>query len=141
MVWIWLSILILTLVIEIISFEIDCVWFSIGSLVALVMSLFDGCPIWAQIVAFLVVSVALLCSLGIICRKLLKNTKTKTNLDTVIGTVHTLLKPIEPESPGEIKVNDVTWRAVTKDGSSLAANEKVKVVSVEGNKFIVEKEN
>ncbi len=140
MVWVWTGILILTVVIEIVSFELDCVWFSIGSLIALILALCN-CSITAQIIVFLVVSIALLCSLGIICRKLLKNTKSKTNLDSVIGTTHTLIKSIEPENAGELKVNDVTWRAVTKDGSAVAANEKVKIVSVEGNKFIVEKEN
>lgn len=140
MVWVWTGILILTIIIELVSFELDCVWFSIGSLIALILAL-CGCSITAQIIVFLIVSVALLCSVGIVCRKLLKNTKGKTNLDSVIGTTHTLLKPIETEVAGEIKVNDVTWRAVTKDGSPIAANEKVKVVSVEGNKFIVEKEN
>lgn len=139
MVWIWAAIFVVTILIEVFSFELDCVWFTIGSLIAFILSL-CGVSITIQIVVFLVVSIALLLSVGIVCRKLLKNTKSKTNLETVIGTTHTLLKEISDENAGEVKVNDIVWRAVTRNGESIAANEKVRIVSVEGNKFIVEKE-
>ena len=140
MVWVWAAIFLVTILIEVFSMELDCVWFSIGSLIAFILALCHV-SITAQIIVFLVVSIALLLSVGIICKKLLKNTKSKTNLDMVIGTTHTLIKGIEPEVAGEVKVNDVVWRAVSKDGESIAKNEKVKIVSVEGNKFIVEKES
>ncbi len=139
MVWIWAAIFLVTILIEVFSMELDCVWFSIGSLVAFILALCKV-DITIQIIVFLVVSVALLLSVGIVCKKLLKNTKGKTNLDMVIGTSHTLIKAIEPENAGEVKVNDIVWRAVSKDGESIAKDEKVKIVSVEGNKFIVEKE-
>lgn len=139
MVWVWAAIFLATILIEVFSLELDCVWFSVGSLVAFILALCKV-SITVQIVVFLIVSVALLLSVGIVCKKLLKNTKSKTNLDMVIGSSHTLLKAIEPESAGEIKVNDIVWRAVSKNGEAIAKNEKVKIVSVDGNKFIVEKD-
>ncbi len=139
MVWVWVAIFLVTILIEVFSLELDCVWFSVGSLVAFILALCKV-NITIQIVVFLIVSVVLLLSVGIICKKLLKNTKSKTNLDILIGTSHTLLKAIEAEHAGEIRVNDVVWRAVSKNGEAIAENEKVKIVSVEGNKFIVEKE-
>lgn len=139
MIWVWAAIFLVTILIEVFSLELDCVWFSVGSLVAFILAL---CHVnWiVQLVVFLVVSIVLLLSVGLVCKKLLKNTKSKTNLDVLIGTSHTLLKAIEPESAGEVKVNDIVWRAVSKNGEAIAKNEKVKIVSVEGNKFIVEKE-
>lgn len=139
MIWIWAAIFLVTIIIEVFSLELDCVWFSIGSLVAFILAL-CGVNMTIQIIVFLVVSIVLLCSVGIVCKKLLKNTKTKTNLDSLIGKAFPLLKDITENEAGEIKVNDVVWRAVSKNGETIAKDEKVKIVSVDGNKFIVEKE-
>ncbi len=139
MVWVWAVLFIVTLVVEIVSVELVSIWFAFGSLIAFILALCKVGVTW-QIVVFLVVSVVLLASLRWVCIKFLKNSKEKTNLDSLIGKSYKLLKDIEDEVPGEIKVNDVVWRAVTKNGENVKAGEKVKIIEVKGNKFIVEKE-
>lgn len=138
MVWIWAAVFIVTLVIEIVTVELASIWFTFGSLVSFILAL-CGVGETIQIVVFLVVSSLLLICLRSIFMKFLKNNKETTNLDSVIGTVHTLQSDIGEENAGEIKLNGVVWRAVSKDNEKISAGEKVEIVEVQGNKFLVKK--
>lgn len=135
MVWIWAVAFVVTLLVEIFTVELVSLWFSVGALVAFILAL-CGVSTTIQIVVFVVVSIVLTVSLRWVFMKLLKNTKGKTNLDTVIGSVHTLLKPVTEEEPGEIKVNGVIWGAVS-NGESIEQGKKVSILAVSGNRFIV----
>lgn len=135
MVWIWAVAFVLTLLIEIFTVELVSLWFSVGALVAFILAL-CGVNTTIQIVVFIVVSIVLTISLRWVFMKLLKNTKGKTNLDTVIGSVHTLIKPITDEEAGEIKVNGVIWSAIS-NGESIEQGKKVSILAVSGNRFIV----
>lgn len=138
MVWVWAVVTIATLVAEIVSVELVCVWFSFGGLVAFIMALCRAGET-AQIIVFIVVAALSFICLRPICKKLLKNSEEKTNVDSVVGTVHSLVSGITEDKAGEIKINGVSWRVVSKDNQSINAGEKVKIVEVQGNKFIVEK--
>ena len=138
MVWIWAAVFIVTLVIEIVTVELASIWFTFGSLVSFILAL-CGVGETIQIVVFLVVSSLLLICLRSIFMKFLKNNKETTNLDSIIGTVHTLQSDIGEENAGEIKLNGVVWRAVSKDNEKISAGEKVEIVEVQGNKFLVKK--
>lgn len=139
MVWVWSSLFIVTLVVEIVTVELVSVWFALGSLIAFILAL-CGVNITVQVIVFLAVSIILLASLRWVCVKFLKNSKEKTNLESVIGQTFSLVKAIADEDPGEIKVNGVVWRVVERDNKSANVGEKVKIVEVQGNKFLVEKE-
>ena len=139
MIWVWSVLFILTLVVEIVTVELVSVWFAVGSLIAFILAL---CKVGTtvQIIVFLAVSIVLLASLRWVCMKALKNSKEKTNLDSLVGKIFKLTKSIEEENPGEIKVNGVIWRVVEKNGELAELGKKVKIVEVQGNKFLVEKE-
>lgn len=139
MIWVWSVLFILTLVVEIVTVELVSVWFAVGSLIAFILAL---CKVGTtvQIIVFLAVSIVLLASLRWVCMKALKNSKEKTNLDSLVGKTFKLTKSIEEENPGEIKVNGVIWRVVEKNGELAELGKKVKIVEVQGNKFLVEKE-
>lgn len=139
MVWLWASLFVVTIIFEIVTVEMISIWFSVGSLVSFILALF-GVSDSIQIIVFLIVSVVLLCAARNVCKKLLKNSKEKTNIDSVIGTTHTLLKSIDADNAGEIKLNDIKWRVVSASGEKIEQGSKVKIVQVSGNKFIVEKE-
>ena len=139
MVWFWAFAFITTLVIEIISVELVSIWFTFGALVAFILALFEV-GITIQIVVFLIVSTVLLASLRAIFIKFLKNSNEKTNIDLIIGKVVTLEKDITENEAGEVKISGVTWRVVSSDNSSIKSGEKVQIVEIQGNKFIVKKE-
>ena len=140
MVWIWAATFLITLVVEIVTVELASIWFAIGSFVSFILALF-GVGKTIQIIVFLVVSVAMFVGFRPICKKLFKDKDEKTNVDSVVGTTHVLESAISGETPGEVKVNGVSWRAVSKSGEDIEKGEKVVIVEVQGNKFIVEKEN
>lgn len=140
MVWLWASVFLVTLVVEIFTVELFSIWFTFGSFVAFFLALCTKLSPTIQILVFLAISLVLLICMRKICMKLLKNTKEKTNIDLVVGTTLILTKAIEEDSAGEVVVNGVVWRAVSKDGTEIAEKTKVKVVEVSGNKFVVEKE-
>ena len=55
MVWIWLSAFIITLVIESITQDLVAVWFSLGSIIALILSAFPAIDWYIEVVVFAVV--------------------------------------------------------------------------------------
>ena len=46
---------------------------------------------------------------------------------------------MDKDNTGEIKINGVSWRVVSKNNEAISAGEDVKIVEVHGNKFVVEK--
>lgn len=142
MVWIWLGVIILATVIEFLTLEMTSIWFAAAAFVALILSLFDNVEWYVQVLVFVVLSAALILFLRKIAKKwLLKRTEGKTNLDIYVGTRTRLLKSITEDAPGEIKINDVVWTAVTADGSAVPEHEFVEITGVKGNKIIVKKQN
>ena len=140
-VWIWLGILVVSALLEFISLQMVSIWFCFSSVVAVIL---DLCfvPIWVQILVFVLLALILLVCLRRFCLKfLLKGDNEKTNVDTLVGSIHSLFEPIEKENSGSIKVNGVVWTAVSQKEEQIKKGEKVKIIKVEGNKLIVKKEN
>ena len=61
-----------------------------------------------------------------------------TNSDRVIGKSGEVIKEISNNEYGEVKVFGNVWTATSKQ--NLSVGDKVKVISIEGVKLIVEKE-
>ena len=138
MVWIWAGVFIATVMLEVTTAELVSIWFALGSFIAFIMAL-CGVGQTAQIIVFIIVAVLTFAFFRPLCMKLLKDKDEKTNVDSMIGTVHKLLKDIDKDNAGEIKINGVSWRVVSKNNEPISANEDVKIVEVHGNKFVVEK--
>ena len=83
-VWIWLGLLVRFIVIGLITASLTTLWFAVGALVAFVMALVE-LPVWAQIVAFFVVSIVLHIFTRPFLTKFLKVGGEKTNVDSLIG--------------------------------------------------------
>ena len=140
MFWIWLAVLVVSVIIEIFTMDLVSVWFGVGAIIPLFLSLIDDFPIVWQIVIFIVSSALLMIFLRKIAQKLLfKNSNSKTNLDSCIGKTYRLLKETDFEKNGEIKVNGIVWTAVSEDGKLILAGELVEIVKVQGNKFVVKR--
>ena len=117
MFWIWLAVLVVSAIIEIFTMDLVSIWFGVGAIIPLFLSLIDDFPIVWQIVIFIASSALLMIFLRKIAQKLLfKNSNSKTNLDSCIGKTYRLLKETDFEKNGEIKVNGIVWTAVSEDG-------------------------
>lgn len=139
LIWIWLGIAIASAVLEFISMQMVSIWFTVGSIVAIILSL-CGVIWWAQLLTFGIVSLVLLLSLRKICLKyLLKNDNATTNVDGLVGTTQKLVEPITKDTAGAVKISGVVWTAVAENDVSIEKGESVKIERVEGNKLVVSK--
>ena len=137
--FIWLGLLLLFLAIEGGTVSLVSIWFAGGALVALIVSLF--CPIfWVQAVVFFAVSCVLLLSLRPITRKYLTPRLTKTNVDSVIGSVGKVTQTIDNiAATGQVKLGAMEWTARSAAGEVIPEGTLVCVERIEGVKVLVNK--
>ena len=140
--WIWLSIIIITIVLEIITTDIVSIWFTFGAVIPLFLSAFDVLnPLW-QTVIFVVVSAVLISALRKVTIKFFfKNNTSKTNLDTLIGEKHRLIEGTTFEKLGKLEIKDITWSVMGDNQQSIKKGQIVEIVRIEGNKLIVKPAN
>ena len=134
---VWFILFALFLVIEIMTVNLVTIWFAAGALVALFVSFFVDF-LTAQIIIFIIVSVVSVIAMKPLLKKFKGFSITPTNSDRVIGKVGDVVKKIEKNNYGEVKIFGNTWTAYSDD--EIDVGEKVKVLSIEGVKLIVEKE-
>ena len=139
-IWIWLGVVCCSAVIEFMSLQMVSIWFVAGGIVALILAIIGGIDLWIQIVVFIVLSMILLLSFRKMALKyLLRNTNTKTNVDSIVGKETRLLEPISLDKVGSVKINGVVWTAIAEnDTISIPAETLVAVVEVRGNKLVVQ---
>lgn len=112
------------------------VWIVIGGLVGLFLSILNV-PFWIQFVSFAVVSILLMMIVRPMATRYLRGNTVATNADRHIGEIGVVIKPIHPDEWGLVKVQGTEWHAVSVDATNIDANEKVKVIAIEGAKLIV----
>ncbi len=139
-VWIWLGVVAVTLLLEFVTMELVSVWFALGAFVALILASF-GVPLEIQWIIFGIVSIISILSLRKVSLKLLqKNESSKvTSKELTVGKTFELLTDITENAPGTIKINGVEWNVVSKTETEIKAGERVEVVDLVGNKYVVKK--
>ena len=140
--WIvWLGVFVVSIIIEATTAELVSIFFTAGSLVALIVSFIPGVSWWIEVILFVVISGASLLALRPLMNKFLKREKRSTNVDELIGKSGLMIKGCDDINYGEIKVNGVIWTAVSDDDKvAIPEGERVTIVGVNGNKLIVKKE-
>ena len=135
---IWLVLVIVFIVVEAACpFHLVSIWFAVGSLVALVVSLLQG-PLWLQITLFLIVSAALLAALWPLTKKYLKPKLTATNVDSVIGSTGSVTAAIDNVAAvGQVKRGAMEWTARSTTGESIPTGTLIRVDRIEGVKVFV----
>lgn len=136
----WLIALAVFLVIEIITMGLTTIWFAGGSLVAFIASLL-GVPVVIQIAIFFVISFVLLFFTRPVVEKHLNNSRTKTNVNSMIGKEGKVTEEIDNfNQKGTIVVNGLEWTARSSDDDIIIPNgSKIIVKDVQGVKAIVGK--
>ena len=135
--FIWFALMVVFLVVEgACPFHLVSVWFAVGALAAVVVSLLNG-AVWLQIIVFLVVSGALLLSLWPLTKKL-RSGATKTNVDALIDSKGYVIADIDNLSAtGQVKLGAMEWTARSTSGDPIKAGTLVKVDRIEGVKAFV----
>ncbi len=138
MLYVWLAITVIAIIVEVATTEMLSIWFAGGGLLAMLATAL-GALLIVQICVFVVVSLILLVIFRKMVLKKLSKNETNLNADSAVGMEFELLTPIEFNSPGSIKVNDVVWNVVSENQTKTIPEKTiVKVVGLKGNKYIVE---
>ena len=134
----WLVIMAVLLIIEAACpIHLVSIWFAAGALVAMIISMLGG-ELWLQIIAFCIVSGALLAGLWPFIRKFLNPHLTKTNVDSVIGSEGIVTADIDNlNAVGQVKLGGMEWTARSTSGDKITAGTRIRVDRIEGVKAFV----
>ena len=134
---VWLILLVVFIAAEAATVQLVSVWFAVGALAAMVVSLLGG-EVWLQVAVFFILSIALLALLWPVAKKRLKPKVVATNADALVGRLCTVTEDIDPTEGGRVKLGDVTWSARSENGDRISAGARVRVLNIQGAKVFVE---
>lgn len=138
MVIIWAVVFVAALIAEIFSEALVSVWFCVGAVVALGVSLIPGMPFWGSIIVFVGVSALSFLIIRPLVKDKLFRLHAKTNVDSMIGRKGLVTKKITTFEKGEVKVDGVLWSAIKKESEGdIEVGKIVEVISIQGNKLFV----
>lgn len=132
----WIILAVLLGVIEAATVSLVSIWGAISAVLCAVLAYFSF-PQKAVSYIFVISTLVLVLLTRPASKKLLKNKKTLTNADRVIGAEGIVTKKIERFAPGEIKVCGQFWTAETENNEEIEAEKSVTVCEIRGVKLIV----
>lgn len=135
----WLVVLFVLVVIEIITMGLTTIWFAGGALVATILSMFSV-PVSIQIVAFLLVSFALLIFTRPVAVKYFNKERIRTNTESLVGQQAIVVSEIDNlQQTGRVTIQGKEWTARTmKNGKTVPIGAVVIVCAIDGVKLIVQ---
>lgn len=137
--WLWFGICIVSIVLELLTVSaLVSIWFALGAVIAM-GAYFLNLSFTIQILVFFFSSIAFVLLFRPMAAKHLRGNTVATNADRLIGMHTRLLKAISENAFGEIKVNGITWNAVSVDNTDIEKEALVKIIAIEGNKLLVRK--
>ena len=135
---VWIAAIVIFGVVEAATVGLVSIWCVIGSAAGLIAAVLDA-PIWLQVVAFFIVSIAALIATRPLVRKLGSKGGTATNADRVLGGTARVTETIDNTIPsGEVYIDGKTWTARSESGAVIAPETLVKVIRLEGVKLYVD---
>lgn len=136
MPWIWGTIILLTIVIELFTTDIDAIWFSAGAVVALALSFFD-IHIAIQLSVFVLITAILLFTVGKWAKKLIMTKNISTNSDSLIGREILILETANEFDKGSGVINDIVWTVICPAGVCVEKGKHAVIMAIDGNKLVV----
>lgn len=137
MFYIWLMILIVSVIVEIATTDLTSVWFAAGATTSLIVNLFlKDKLIIVQIAIFAVVSILAIVLLRPVLKKKMNAEKVPTNADALIGKTAIVTTSISDNFPGSIKIEGIEWTAIC-NGKSFEVGDLVEIVEITGNTILV----
>ena len=141
MFWIWLAVIVVTVVIEGITLDMVSIWFTAGAIIPLILAAVGGVGWEIQLIIFIVLSTVLILTLRKVTIRLLFKNGSKEQVNTLIGMQTKMIEDATEDTMGKIKINDVVWSAKSENDESIKKGELVEIIRVSGNKAIVKKVN
>jgi membrane protein implicated in regulation of membrane protease activity len=134
---IWLGLMVLFIVIEANTVSLVSLWFSLGSLAAVISALLGAEP-WLQILLFFAVAAVTLACLRPVMKKYIKPKIVPTNVDAIVGATGYVTEDIDNlDARGQVKLGGMPWTARSSNGQPLTTGTLVQVDRIEGVKAFV----
>ena len=134
---VWIVLLIAFAIVEGLTAGLVCIWFCLGSLVAL-FAAWMGAGLVVQIALFAIVSVVAMALIRPVARQWMKIEGTKTNADRIIEAEGLVIETLDNiRDAGQIKVQGAVWTARSADGAVIPEGALVQVERIEGVRAIV----
>lgn len=112
-------------------------WFGIGSLLAMIVSIFTD-SLAIQTTVFLLSSTVLLFFTRPFVDKFEKNDDVQTNAFSIIGKKGIVTKEIDPVSgAGQVKIGSETWSAKSAGDYKIPKGTEIEVLEIDGVKAVV----
>lgn len=134
----WIVLLLFTIVLEFVTFDLVTIWFSIGAVGSLIAAAL-GASLLVQTIVFLSISIVLLLITRPIAKKFMKREIIKTNADKIVGLQAIVTRDVFPNEIGEVKVDNALWRAVGQDKETYLVGEMVNINGISGTKAVITK--
>lgn len=138
---IWFIIAVLLILIEANTFNLVTIWFAIGAIATMFVSIFAHDIIWLQLIVFLATSILMVLTIRNYAVKKLKSQSIKTNVNSLIGKKAMVTEAIEKFKYGLVKVNGNYWTAKAETNETIDKGEIVEIIDIRGVKLIVRREN
>lgn len=137
-VWFWVLIIIAAILFDIITLDLNSIWFAAGALVASILAAISV-PVFVQIPVFFAVSITLLVTVGKWTRLLVSKNRaaTATNNEAYIGQYAEVTKDADAIHPGTAIFRGIPWTIVPEGDAKITTGSIVVIVSQDGNKLIV----
>lgn len=139
LIWFWLLVFITTIIIEFITVEFVSIWFALAAIPTMIISIVVPENIGLQVLVFFVIGFVLLLLTRPVLIKYFKKNIVSTNADSYIGKTAVVLKEITPVTRGIVDFEHMNWTAISSE--TIEEGALVKILAIEGNKFIVTKIN
>ena len=141
MLYVWIAAIAVFVVLELLTPQLVCIWFAIGSVGGLIAEK-AGANQWVQIAVFAAVSLIMLLITRPLYNKYVKSQTVPTNSDRLIGMEAIVVESIDNmDAKGSVKVSGQVWSAKSVNGALIEKGSVVIVKSIEGVKLaVIEKE-
>ena len=137
MTYLWLGVLIISLIAEAATAALIAVWFVPAALISLILASLGTITI-IQVVVFVLISAFCLAFFSVKLRSNLLKKGTKTNLDALIGADAIAEEDFDRERTGRVKIMGQSWSAKTASDRTIVKGEVVRVLKIDGVKLFCE---
>ena len=135
--YVWLILAGIFVIGEVLTSGFLIFWFSLGSLIAMVVSFFIP-DVIVQTTVFLISSVILILATKPLVKKFANIDTVKTNAQSIIGKKGLVTKDINSiKATGQVKIDGELWSAVGLNDMDISKSTEVKVIEIKGVKVIV----
>lgn len=133
---VWLIVAVVFAIAELMTTSLTLVWFSIGALVLMVLSMFIE-NIIIQILLFAVISITLLVVFTKYFVNKDKSFQYDTNLQGIEKKIGIVKEEIPPYRTGIVTLTGEDWTAISANNEKIEKGKAVKIDRIEGVKLVV----